>query len=73
MQAMTWMFTGDEAEDSKLREAYESVIHITAVPYFLGEDYRRFREEVQVKLRQPPFNSDIDLSRVGLTCFLHMR
>ena len=56
---MTWMWTGDEEKDRKLAVAYENVIHITKWPYFLGEEYNAFLHEVWVRLREPPFYSNL--------------
>ena len=58
-QTMPWLFTGNEDSDSRLREAYESVIHITSMLYVLGEDFNAFKEEVRINLMEEPFNSNL--------------
>ena len=53
------MWRDNEEENKKLHVAYEYVIHITKYPYFLGEEYNNFLHEVWVRLREPPFYSNL--------------
>ena len=56
---MPWMWREDEEANRKLQIAYEYVIHITKYPYFLGEEYNNFLHEVWMRLREPPFYSNL--------------
>lgn len=63
-----WMFTGDETRDAALTLAYEYLIHVTKIPYFMNEKYGEFLGTVRERLVEPPFNRT-DVKWVGKQSF----
>ena len=62
---MSWLFTGDEEVDRKLRVGYESVIHTTLLPQFYTQEYRDFLDEVRYRQLEAPFYSNVSAAQVS--------